>query len=252
MKPNESTVRAFSIIEYLAQQDDWVRLRALARDLDLHPATAYRFLSSLKDLGYVKQDPEGTSYQLTLKLAWLSSRVLERTQLRGVAHPWMKRLTEETNETTHLGVLDGNEVAYIDKVDNSQAVEMRSRIGARVHIHASALGKAIVANLPERSRQLIMEHWRPVGLTKNTINDPASLRQEFEAVRSRGYAVDDEENEIGIRCIGAPIFDHTASVVGALSVSGWTITMTPERIPQVAERLRATCAAVSQELGFQP
>lgn len=252
MKRNESTVRAFSIIEYLAQQDDWVRLRALARDLELHPATAYRFLSSLKDLGYVKQDPEGSSYQLTLKLAWIASRVLEHTQLRGVAHPWMKRLTEETNETTHLGVLDGNEVTYIDKVDNSQAVEMRSRIGARVHIHASALGKAILAFLPERSREDIVEHWEPVDLTKNTINNPDSLRQELDLVRSRGYAVDDEENETGIRCIGAPIFDHTGSVVGALSVSGWTITMTLERIPQLADGLRSTCAAISQELGFQP
>ncbi|HOQ99936.1 MAG TPA: IclR family transcriptional regulator [Anaerolineae bacterium] len=252
MKPNESTVRAFSIIEYLAQQDDWVRLRALARDLGLHPATAYRFLSSLKDLGYVKQDPEGTRYQLTLKLAWIASRALERTQLRGVAHPWMKRLAAETNETTHLGVLDGDEVAYIDKVDSSQPVEMRSRIGARVHIHASALGKAIVAFLPERSRESIIEHWEPVGLTTNTIGNQAAFRQELGLVRSRGYAVDDEENEIGIRCIGAPIFDHTGSVVGALSVSGWTITMTPERIPQLAGSLRFTCAAVSQELGFRP
>ncbi len=251
MKRNESTARAFSIIEYLAQQDDWVRLRALARDLDLHPATAHRFLSSLKDLGYVKQDPEGASYQLTLKFAWISSRVLERTQLRGVARPWMTQLTAETNETTHLGVLDGGEVAYIDKVDNSQAVEMRSRIGGRVHIHASALGKAIVAFLPERSRDLIVAHWQPIALTKNTISDLAAFQRELDVVRERGYALDDEENEIGIRCIGAPVFDHSGSVVGALSVSGWTITMTHERIPHLVERLRSTCTGISRELGFQ-
>jgi DNA-binding IclR family transcriptional regulator len=89
-------------------------------------------------------------------------------------------------------------------------------------------------------------------LTKNTLTEPALFRSHLEEIRKRGYAVDDEENEVGIRCIGVPLFDHAASVVGAISISGWTITMTPERLPQLAGVLQDTCQAISKELGYVP
>jgi IclR family acetate operon transcriptional repressor len=247
---NESVFRAFAIIEYLAESEDWVSLRALARDLGLMPATAYRFLSSLKSLGYVQQHPEDSRYQLTLKFASIAARVLERTQLRRIARPYMERLTAVSNETTHLAVLEDNQIVYIDKVDNLQAMKMRSRVGTRGFIHSTAVGKSMVAFLPKEERERILGRVTLPPLTKNTLTDPEEFTRRLEKVRARGYAVDDEENELGIRCVGAPLFDHVGRVAGAVSVSGWTITMTHERLPELAQVLQETCRAISRELGY--
>ncbi len=247
---NESVFRAFAIIEYLADCEDWVSLRALARDLGLVPATAYRFLSSLKSLGYVQQHPQDSRYQLTLKFASISARVLDRTQLRRIARPHMERLTAVSNETTHLAVLEDNQIVYIDKVDNLQAVRMRSRVGTRGFIHSTAVGKSMLAFLPEDERDRIMGRLTLAPLTKNTLTDREVFGRRLEQVRSRGYAVDDEENEVGIRCVGAPLFDHAAQIAGAVSVSGWTITMTHERLPELAAILQDTCREISKELGY--
>jgi IclR family acetate operon transcriptional repressor len=247
---NESVLRAFAIIEYLAESEDWVSLRALARDLGLGPATTHRFLSTLKSLGYVQQHPEDSRYQLTLKFASISARVLDRTQLRWIARPYMERLTAVSNETTHLAVLEDNQIVYIDKVDNLQAMRMRSRVGTRGFVHSTAVGKSMLAFLPEDERAGIMQRLTLAPLTKNTLTDRETFCKRLEQIRGQGYAVDDEENEVGIRCVGAPLFDHAARVAGAVSVSGWTITMTPERLPELATILQDTCRAISRELGF--
>jgi len=250
--PNTSVVRAFAIIEYLAEHEDWVSLRTLARELNLVPATAYRFLTTLKELGYVQQHPEDARYQLTLKFAWVASRALERTQLRRIAHPHMEQLTAVTNETTHLAVIEGSQIVYIDKVDNFQAMKMRSRIGTRGYLHSTAVGKSMLAHLPQKDRDEILDGLQFPSLTKNTITDPGFFHAHLGEIRKRGYAIDDEENEVGIRCIGVPLFDHAGRLAGAVSISGWTITMTPERLPQLATILQGTCRTISNELGYVP
>jgi IclR family KDG regulon transcriptional repressor len=247
---NESVLRAFTIIEYLADKDDWVALRTLARDLDLVPSTAYRFLASLKELGYVHQHPDDSRYQLTLKFAWVAAQILERTQLRRIARSTMEQLTSISNETTHLAVMEGLEIVYIDKVDNDQAVKMRSRIGTRGYLHSTAVGKSMLAFLPEAERSKTLEKLQLVPLTKHTIIDPAKFRVNLERIRERGFAVDDEENELGIRCVGVPVFDHAGHIAGAVSISGWTITMTQDRLPQLASLLQNACMKISQELGY--
>lgn len=250
--PNSSVVRAFAIIEYLAEHEDWVSLRTLARELNLVPGTAYRFLTTLKELGYVQQHPEDARYQLTLKFAWVASRALDRTQLRRIAHPHMEQLTAVTNETTHLAVIEDSQIVYIDKVDNFQAMKMRSRIGTRGYLHSTAVGKSMLAHLPQKDRDEILSGMQFPSLTKNTITDPSLFHSQLEEVCKRGYAIDDEENEVGIRCIGVPLFDHAGRLAGAVSISGWTITMTPERLPQLATILQDTCRTISNELGYIP
>lgn len=247
----DAVSRSFQIIEYLARAEDWVSLREMARELHIGAPSAFRALSSLKKTGYVRQHPRDSKYQLTLKIAWISAQVLEHVQLRQIAHPFLEQLTSVTNETTHLAVLDGREFVYIDKVDNSQAVRMRSRVGQRGLLHCTAAGKSLLAFLPEAERESAIRRLKFVQLTDNTVTDARKFRDQLAEIRRVGYSVDDEENEVGIRCIGSPIHDHTGRLAGALSISGWTITMTRERVPEVVPALLETSRKISAELGFR-
>jgi len=246
----DSTSRLFQIIEFLANSKDWVSLRTMARDLHISAASAYRSLNSLKELGYVRQHTQDSKYQLTLKIAWVSAQVLENVQLRQIAHPFLQSLTSLTNETTHLAVLEGREFVYIDKVDNTQAMRMRSRVGQRGQLHCTAAGKSMLAFMPESELAPMLNVLKFQPVTENTITDARKFQEHLTKVRRLGYAVDDEENEVGIRCVGSPIYDHAGRLAGALSISGWTITMTRERVPQLAPELLQTCQRISNELGF--
>lgn len=246
----DATSRLFQIIEFMAGSKDWVSLRTMARELKISAASAYRSLNSLRELGYVRQHPQDAKYQLTLKLAWVSAQILENVQLRQIAHPFLQSLTSVTNETTHLAVLEDREFVYIDKVDNTQAMRMRSRVGQRGQLHCTAAGKSMLAFMPEPEMLALVRRLKLQPVTENTITDPDAFRRHLRRVKQSGYAVDDEENEMGIRCIGSPIYDHAGRLAGALSISGWTITMTRERIPELAPELIRTCRRISNELGF--
>lgn len=248
---NESVIRAFNIIEYLADCEDWVGLRTLARDLDIDASTAYRFLTSLKELGYVRQDPDNSRYQLALKFAWLSAKLLDKVQLRNVALPFLEDLRAVTNETIHLAILEDKQIVYVAKLDaHHQPMQMRSRIGNRGYLHSTGLGRAILAHLPLSELELLLPRLDRPALTKNTITDMEAFREALKQVRERGYVIDDEENEVGIRCVAAPVFDHLGHVAGAVSLSGWTISMTLERATQLSADLLKTCAAISREMGY--
>lgn len=252
MSRSESVFRTFEILEYLAESNGWVGLREIARDLDLTPPTAHRFLASLNDLGYIQQNPTNSRYRLSLKIAWLASKVLNRIQLVQIARPYMTHLTSLSNETSHLAILEDSEIVYLAKVDGNQAIRMQSRTGMRTHVHSTAVGKAILAFLPEEQRKEVLERIQLNSRTNKTITNKEALLTQLEEVRSRGYSVDDEENEMGIRCVGAPIFDHVGRSVGAISLSGWTITMTRDRLPQLAVEVMSICNQISQELGHYP
>jgi DNA-binding IclR family transcriptional regulator len=247
---SDTVSRLFKIIEYMAASNDWVSLRTMARELHINAASAFRILNSLKELGYVRQDHQDSKYQLTLKIAGVSAQVLENVQLRQIAHPFLEHLTSITNETTHLAILEGKEFVYIDKVDNTQAMRMRSRVGQHGQLYCTAAGKSLLAFYPEAElpQMLASLSFRP--LTEHTITEPNKFQEHLVQIRRQGYAIDDEENEVGIRCIGSPIYDHAGRLAGALSISGWTITMTRERIPQLASELFQTSQRISKELGF--
>lgn len=248
---SDTISRLFQVIEFLAASDDWVSLRTMARELQITPTAAFRILNSLRELGYVRQHSQDSKYQLTLKIAGISAQVLEKVQLRQIAHPFLQNLTSVTNETTHLAVLDGKEFIYIDKVDNSQAMRMRSRVGQRGMLHCTAMGKVMLAQLSTPDLSQIMKGITFLPRTNHTITDPIKFQEQLAHIKQSGYSIDDEENEIGIRCIGAPIFDHADRLAGALSISGWTITMTHDRLPQLARELIQTCLEISRALGFR-
>ena len=187
--------RLFQVIEFLAASNEPVSLRTMARELHISAATAFRALNGLKEIGYVRKLPQDSKYQLTLKIAWVSAQVLENVQLRQIAHPFLQRLTSVTNETTHLAVLEDTEFVYIDKVDNTQAMRMRSRVGQRGKLHCTAAGKSMLAFLPEAETASILKRLKFQPVTENTITDPIKFKEHLAMIRCLGYAVDDEEND---------------------------------------------------------
>lgn len=246
---NCSATKAFAILEYLAGAVSPKDLGVISADLHMNKSTTYRFLATLCSLGYVIQNPENSRYGLGPKIVWLSSKFLEGIDLRALARPFLETLVEKSRETVHLAILDNYEVAYIDKVDGFQPVKMASQTGGRMPAHSTGLGKALLAHLDEF-------HWweyiKNIGLkayTPNTIHDPDTFIDHLRLTRERGYAIDNSENEKGIRCIAVPVFDHTGQTIAAISISGWSLTMTPNRDAELAQLAKQVACELSERLG---
>ena len=249
---NNSVPKGFAILEFLANADSPKELVSICNALKMNKSTTYRFLTTLVSLGYVVQDRENNRYALGSKVVWLASRYLEAIDLLTVARPVLMQLREETGETIHLAVLDRFEVVYIDKLDGKSYVRMASNVGNRMAVHSTGLGKALFAYMPENVWQSYVEK---VGLgrrTSNTITDPAVFFQQLRLIRERNYSIDNSENEDGIRCVALPIRDHTGKVVAAMSITGWTITMTPDRDLELATIGLKYASILSAKLGYLP
>jgi len=251
--PQDNTVqsieRAIKILEELAKEKEGLGVTQLSRRLDLHKSTVHRILSTLLSLGYVEQNKYSEKYRLGMKLLYLGGTILERMDLRREAHDLLKELSEEVNEAVHLVVPDGDRALYIDKIDSRRTIRMYSQIGRRAPMHASAVGKAILAFSPEDLTRKVIDG-RLEKYTSNTITNAGELVEHLKTVKARGFAVDDEENEEGIRCVGAPIFDYTGRVVGALSISGPTVTVTPDKLDILADKVIEYALRISRRMGW--
>jgi IclR family KDG regulon transcriptional repressor len=246
---NYSVAKAFAILEYLASTGGARELGVISRALGMHKSTTYRFLSTLAALGYVAQDPETSRYALGSRVVWLASTYLDSLDLRTLARPLLEKLVEDTRETVHLAILDNFEVVYIDKVDGHQPVKMASRVGNRMPAHSTGLGKALLAYNNESQWPVYVNKKGLISYTPNTITNPEEFYTHLQGVKQRGYAIDNSENEDGIRCVAVPIHDHTGNTIGAISVSGWSLTMTPERDEGLAMRAKDTARQISERLG---
>jgi DNA-binding IclR family transcriptional regulator len=212
-----ATARSFQIIEAL-QQLDGAGVAELARHLDMPNSTVHDYLQTLTELRYlVKEDDE---YHIGARFLELGGYVRDRMKLYHVADPEIKKLAETTGEHANLMIEEHGHGIFLEKSKGKDAVQLDTYEGMRVHLHTTALGKAILANLPdERVEEIIEEHGLP-GITPNTITDEAELRDELVTIRDRGYAIDDEERVEGMRCIAAPICDSAGYPLGATSISG--------------------------------
>ncbi len=246
---NFSVAKALAILEYLAAAEAPRELGVISQALGIHKSTVYRFLSTLESFGYIKQDEETGRYSLGSRVVWLASKFLDSLDIRTLARPLLEELVETTRETVHLAILDDFEVVYIDKVDGLQPVKMASRVGYRMPAHSTGLGKALLAHLDESQWSVYVNRKGLPRFTPNTISEPLSFYRHLREIRERGYAVDNCENEEGIRCVAVPVRDHTGKIVAAISVSGWILTMTPDRDEKLAVLAKQTAQSISERLG---
>lgn len=246
---NKSAVRAVRLLEDLAVAGP-SSLGDIARRLAWSKSTAHRFAAALIETGYVWQESGTRTYRLSMKTLELASHILDGIDLRQEVRPVLEETARLTGETAHLGVLEGLEVVYIDKVEGRQAVRMASRIGLRGTCHSTALGKVLLSNQPEGEWRRYVEELGLTPRTPQTITDRDGFLAELRRVRELDYATDDVENEEGIRCVAAPIRDHSGSVVAGMSVSGWTLSMTPERVEALVPVVAQQAASASLRLGY--
>lgn len=245
-----SVDNALSLLECFTADGGELGVTELSRTLGLGKSTVHRLLTTLCRRGYVVRSPQTDKYRLGLKAFEVGAHAIGVLGLRESAAPVLAELQAATRETVHLGVLDGWEVVYIDKIDSQQTLRMYSRVGRRAPLHCTALGKVLLASMPESKLARFLRR-RLKAYTPATIVDPARLAANLATVRRDGCALDNEEFELGLRCAAAPIRDLSGDVVASVGIAGPAVRLSAERLGAMAARVRHAAAAISASLGFK-
>ncbi|MGN0348655.1 MAG: IclR family transcriptional regulator [Roseburia sp.] len=248
--PVQSAERIFQVMEMLADKGE-MGLMELSLALDLHKSTVHRLLTSLVYMGYARQDEATQKYMLSGKLIYMAGKILERMDILQLAKPYLKRLSEISGEAVHLVQREGSDILYIDKIEAKiGTIRMVSHVGMVRPMYCSGVGKAIMATLPEEEIRAIWSASRIEKRTDKTITDYNEMMKALEEVRRDGYALDDEENEEGVRCIAAALFTCHKEAQYAFSISGPSSRMTRERLGELTAAVKKTQDELSQKLGF--
>jgi len=237
-----SLEKGIKILELLVQHGE-LSVSEAARLMDTNRAGSHRFISTLKDLGYVEKN-ENNKYQPTLKIMKLATKVANRFEIRGIARPYMHKLSIKYKETINLGFFKNHEIIHLDKIDSLEVLRMDSALGDKAPAYCTALGKAILAFLPDHELANYLENIELKLSAPNTITDKDRFMSELSKIRKDGYAIDDEEMAMGLRCIAAPIFDHNAYPAYALSISGPSMRQTH----RILEAMETDIMQVASEL----
>jgi DNA-binding IclR family transcriptional regulator len=242
--------KTFSVLEILLQQGSAMNMTEISERLEIYPSTIHRILDTLKYRGYVEQDPHTQKYQLGLKALELGMAKLHQMDLVREATPYLKELVNQCNETVHLGILEEEEVLYLLKEESSQTIRMYSWVGKRAPLHCTALGKVLLAYLPEEEIKKILDKRELPRFTENTITDKRKLEKELSKVREQGFALDREENEKDVCCIAAPIKNYQGQVIAAVSISGPAFRIDKKVQNNLKEALIETSTKISKRLGY--
>lgn len=245
-----SLVKVFHMIEILVEKDEW-ELADLTKACDLPKTTVHRMLLTLESLGYVDRNIRNQRYSASMKFLELGGKVLMHQNIVDVAYPFMAELAEETRETVSLSILDGREMMVVSKIDSKYPLKQDTPLGSHFPFYCSGTGKAVLAFLDNEKRLSILADESFDQPTPNAAKSRDMLEADLEKVVARGYAVDDEEYALGIRCVGIPILNFDGKVVAGLSLSAPNTRLTKEAIPQTAQRVMETGRRISSKLGWR-
>jgi DNA-binding IclR family transcriptional regulator len=243
--------RALAALEILANRDGECSLVDLCTEMKLHKSTVHRLAMVLEQHRLVEKNPETGRYRLGLRLFEFGSKAIAAMDLRGRARPYLDRLQRQFGETVFFCILDDSQVFYVEKVESQQSVRTACTVGSRAPAYCTAVGKAMLAELADQEVLDVIRRWGLKAITANTITSAAALKAELRAVRSRGYAIDDEEKEEGLRCVSAAVRGHSGKLFAAMSVSGPAFRMTKERIPEIGQAVMRAANELSEELGYE-
>jgi IclR family acetate operon transcriptional repressor len=240
--------RGLALLEIVSQADG-LSLTSIAQRAGIAPSTAHRILATLKAAGFVHCDDARGGYLVGVKAFKIGSAFLRNRKLVDVGRGVMRELMAASGETTNLGIENDGYVVFVAQLESHHAIRAFHRPGARGPLHASSLGKAILAWLPETDVTKMLHRVGLPKLTGRTIVAPEALLADLALTRRRGWAIDDEERADGLRCVGAAVFNEHAEVVGALSVSGPTIRMTDTRLGELGPQVKRAAAELTDRVG---
>jgi len=240
--------KVLRILEALDAAPTGLQLREISQQTSLNKSTAYRFVAHLENEGYLFRDDTG-AYIVGPKLARLGAGIAYHATLRKISRPVLRLLSKETMETVNLAVLDGHDVLYLEVLESSHSFRMASQPGMHRPPNCTALGKVLLAFLPCEQREEILTMLTFERATRRTIPNLARFRRELVRVVQQGCAMDDQETDMGARCVAAPVLDESGKVVAAISVSGPSTRMNRDRIQAFAGATRRAARTISARLG---
>lgn len=247
-----SVGNAARLLKAFLSREKEIGVSELARRLDLGKSTVHRLLTTLVQEGLVEKTPSG-AYRLGLTMFELGQVVHSHMDLHGAVAPVLAALQEETHEGCQVGVLDGHEVVYIDRLESSQTLRLFNETGRRVPVHTTSSGKALLAHLPPADLERVLAAAAPLAqMTPRSITDPDVLREELDRIRVRGWSEAVEEREVGVASIAAPIRDAEGEVVAAISIGGPAARMGAQQRRRLAEVVVEAGEAASRRLGWSP
>ena len=239
--------KTFQIIDLIGSSPSSLTLHEISGQTGINKSTALRFLAHLEAAHYLNRDVKG-GYSIGPRLLQLASGKNAQSHLREAARQSLWRVWRSTEETVNLAVLEGFEVVYVDCLESAHDLRMVTNIGMRAEFYRTALGKAIVALLPEARRQLLLRSSHFHAFTPRTLQTPEALEKEFARIRRLGYAVDEEESVTGLRCVGVPVLDEDGHPLAAISVSGPTSRVTPDKVKEFARELQEAAREISTQV----
>lgn len=247
----QSLDRIFLIIEYLSKYPKGISLTNICNATQLPKSTTSRLLSALISHGYASQDIETKKYRLTLRFFEIGSRIADGNDLLSVAKPYLENLSTLYQEAVHLVVRDKDEIVYLYKEApfNNNILNMSSCVGLRNPMYCTGVGKSILAFLPEEEIRSIWQRNPPTQFTPNTIMSFSVMQREISRIQELGYAIDDEEHELGIRCIAAPIFDYSGIPFAAISLSAPSVRLNDSEIQKFVPAILETANNISRYYG---
>jgi IclR family transcriptional regulator, KDG regulon repressor len=247
----QSLERALTILNKLSEYPDGIQITRLSEQVGLTKSTIHRLLATLSSMNYVVKDEETDKYKLGLQVLFLSRNLLNNSDIVTVSKPFLEKLSQEVNETVHLCIEDRGEVVYIDKIESTQTIRMYSRVGSRAPMYCTGVGKILLSDKNPDVFEEIVSKINFIPKTPSSITSKEQFIEEIEKVKSQGYALDNAENEIVLRCIAAPIFDHKGKIIASFSISGPSNRVTLELInDSLIEKMKQYSIAISRNLGY--
>lgn len=246
--PATAVERALNILEAAAHRRDGLTNSEISRKLGIPKSSASYILRTLERRGYLRRDIESGRYRLGLKILSLGGDAQANLDIADVALPFMRALEEKIHMTVHLAVLDQGEAVYIEKVEAPGFFKVNTWVGRRMFLHSTSVGKCLLAWLPKHEVEALVRQQGLKKRTPKTIITMSKLLADLEQVKLEGYAVDDEENSLGARCLGAPVFDVTGNVVAALGASGTLSQVDEASMPRLAEAVKEAARRISRQL----
>lgn len=246
----KSAERVLEIFELLKDYPNGLTAKQIGDELGYAPSSAFGLVKTMEEKGYLMKIGN-KQYALGARLIQLGKYASSYLDVNRIGGPMLKKLMEELQETVFMAVLSGSEIVYVEKVDSFRSVSTNARLGGRKPLYCTGLGKAFLAFLPKEESNALMDTIRFVPYTPNTILDKKVLKSQLDTFRKQGYAIDNEEIEVGLYCVSAPVYNEDGQMEAAISVSGPTARILPNKETVIA-RVLAAAGEISEKMGYDP